>query len=165
MAYHLEPLCEDHFERLHAVFDSVCRERRFMAFTHAGPMEETVAYYRKVLESQATHFVAVSGNEVVGWCDVLRQFAHAKQHAGTLGMAVAANHRGRGIGRALIEATIAHASDAGLTRIELTVHSENLVAQALYRSVGFRVEGIQVRAWRISGQHFDVLSMARLSDA
>jgi len=161
----ISPLSEDHFEKLHCLFDEVCRERRFMAFTQAGPREETFAYYRRVLEGQETHFVAVLGEQVIGWCDVLRQFAHVKQHVGTLGMAVSARHRGQGVGRALIDAAISHASQRGLTRIELTVHSQNTAAQSLYQSVGFRLEGTQVRAWRIGDRYFDVLAMARLSDA
>ena len=43
MPVHLEPLREDHFERLHDLFDAVCREKRFMAFTQAGPREQTFA--------------------------------------------------------------------------------------------------------------------------
>lgn len=136
-----------------------------MAFTHAGPREETFAYYRRILQGQETHFVALLDDQVIGWCDVQRQVAHVKEHAGTLGMAVSARHRGQGVGRALIEAAISHASQRGLTRIELTVHSENTLAQALYRSVGFRPEGTQVRAWRIDGRYFDVLAMARIRDA
>lgn len=136
-----------------------------MAFTHAGPREETFAYYTKILQGRETHFVAVLDEQVIGWCDVLRQFAHVKQHVGTLGMAVSARHRGQGVGRALIEAAISHASQRGLTRLELTVHSENVAAQSLYRSVGFQLEGTQVRAWRIGERYFDVLAMARLSDA
>lgn len=165
MSFHLEPLREDHFERLHGLFDSVCRERRFMAFTHAGPREETFAYYARIVAAQETHFVAVRGAELMGWCDVLRQFAHARQHVGTLGMAVAATHRGRGVGRALIQAAVEHAGQRGLSRIELTVHAENTVAQALYRSIGFNVEGTQVRGWLIGERYFDVLAMARIVDA
>jgi putative acetyltransferase len=160
----IEPLREDHFERLHDVFDAVCREKRFLAFTHAGPREETFAYYRRILDGGETHVVALDGDRLVGWCDVLGQIAHARRHVGTLGMAVATSHRGRGVGRALIEAAIARATGRGLTRIELTVRADNVVAQRLYRSVGFVVEGTQVRGWCVEGQCFDLVAMARLGD-
>jgi ribosomal protein S18 acetylase RimI-like enzyme len=164
MSFHLEPLSTDHFEPLHELFDAVCREKRFLAFTHAGPQTETFSYYQGILDRAETHFVALSGNRVVGWCDVIRQFAHARQHVGTLGMAVAASQRGKGIGRALINQAIQHAGTRGLSRIELTVHAENKVAQALYESVGFVHEGIQRKGWCVDGVSFDVYSMARLSD-
>ena len=165
MNFHIEPLQETHFERLHQLFDAVCREKRFMAFTQAGSTAQTFDYYRQLLGAQETHCVAVQGPEVLGWCDVVRPIAHVRQHVGTLGMAVRASHRGQGVGRALIEAALAHAAGRGLTRIELTVHAQNTAAQALYRSVGFEVEGVQRRAWCIDGQCFDVLAMAKLSES
>lgn len=165
MSVTIEPLTADRFEALHRLFDAVCREKRFMAYTHAGPREETFAYYQGILDRGETHFVAVEHGAVVGWCDVLRQFAHVRQHVGTLGMAVAASHRGRGVGRALITRAIEHATQRGLTRIELTVHAANTTAQALYASVGFVHEGTQRRAGLIDGTHFDVHCMARLEAA
>lgn len=165
MSFHLEPLQESHFERLHYLFDAVCRERRFMAFTEAAPMERTFAYYRSILHGGHTHFVAVRGNELLGWCDVLPQLGQMRAHAGTLGMAVAASERGKGVGKKLITAAISRASDKGLRRIELTVHSENLVAQTLYKSVGFEYEGTQRRGWCLDGACFDIHHMARISHA
>lgn len=153
---------EAHFERLHAVFDSVCRERRFLAFTEAGPKEQTFEYYRKVVSGGHSHFVAVREHLILGWCDVLPLFGHMRSHAGVLGMGVSAAERGKGIGKALIQAAIAKATDRGLSRIELTVHSEYPVAQALYKSVGFVHEGTQRKGWYLDGHYFDVHYMARL---
>ncbi len=164
MSFHLEPLAPSHFEQLYQPFDAVCRERRFLAFTHAGPKAEVFAYYQGILDRGETHFVALENQFVVGWCDVLRQFAHVRQHVGTLGMAVTASHRGRGLGRALIGKAIEHASGRGLSRIELTVHPENVAAQGLYASVGFVYEGSQRKAWLMDGVYFDIHCMARVSE-
>jgi RimJ/RimL family protein N-acetyltransferase len=165
MSFHLEPLQEAHFERLHHLFDAVCRERRFLAFTQAAPMDQTFAYYRSVLAGGHTHFVAVRGTALLGWCDVLPLSGQMRAHAGTLGMAVAAAERGKGIGRQLILAAISAAEAKGLRRIELTVHAENQAAQALYSRVGFEYEGTQRRGWCLDGAFFDVHHMARVSDA
>ncbi len=160
--FHLEPLLESHFERLRALFDAICRERRFLAFTEAGPKEQTFEYYSKVVSGGHAHFVAVRESQVIGWCDVLPLFGQMRSHVGVLGMGVAAEERGNGVGKALIQTAIAKATDRGLSRIELTVHSENHVAQALYRSVGFVLEGTQRQGWRLDGHYFDVHHMARL---
>jgi ribosomal protein S18 acetylase RimI-like enzyme len=165
MDLQIEPLHESHFERLYRLFDSVCRERRFLAFTEAPPIEEAFAFYRSALESGRPHFVAVRDRNVVGWCDVLPQVGQMRAHVGTLGMAVAAAERGKGIGRQLILAAIEGATQKGLRRIELTVHADNRVAQSLYRSVGFEHEGIQRRGWCLDGVYFDVHYMARLVNA
>ena len=77
-------------------------------------------------------------------------------------MGVSAGERGKGVGKALIQAAIAKATERGLSRIELTVHSENKVAEALYTSVGFVHEGTQRRGWFLDGNHFDIHHMARL---
>lgn len=159
----IEPLREEHFERLHQLFDTVCRERRFMAFTQAGPREQTFAYYGSIVSGGHAHFVAVRQDELLGWCDVLPLSGQMRAHVGVLGMAVAAAARGRGIGRALIQAAITKATERGLSRIELTVHGDNLVAQALYRSAGFVQEGTHRQGWCLDGRCFDVHFMARLA--
>lgn len=159
---HLEALQESHFERLHDVFDAVCRERRFMAFTEAAPIAQTFTYYRNVVSASHAHFVALHDARVLGWCDVLPVAGQMRAHVGTLGMGVVLEQRGKGVGKALIHAAIAKAHERGLSRIELTVHSENQVAQALYRNVGFVHEGTQRRGWYRDGQYFDIHHMAKL---
>jgi ribosomal protein S18 acetylase RimI-like enzyme len=162
MSLQLQALQEAHFERLHQLFDAVCRERRFMAFTQAGAREDTFAYYRAIVQAGHTHFVALRGEQLVGWCDVLPLMGQMRAHVGVLGMAVAADARGQGIGRQLITAALTQAARRGLTRIELTVHSHNMTAQALYTSVGFELEGVQRRGWCLDGAFFDTHFMARL---
>ena len=162
MSYQLEALNEAHFERLHHVFDAICRERRFLAFTEAGPKEQTFEYYRNIVSGGHAHLVAVRGNQVLGWCDVLPLIGQMRKHVGTLGMGVSVEERGRGVGKALIQAAIATATERGLSRIELTVHCENSAAQALYRSVGFVHEGMRHRGWLLEGRYFNIHHLARL---
>ena len=50
---------------------------------------------------------------------------------------VVPDRRGRGIGRALLEATLAAAREAGATRIELGTEEDDTAARALYESCGF----------------------------
>jgi putative acetyltransferase len=160
----LEPLNESHFERLHGLFDAVCRERRFMAFTDGGSRASAFSYYADIVAAGHAHVVALEDGRVVGWCDVIPLVGQMRAHAGVLGMAVAADARGRGIGRRLIEAAIAKATERDLTRIELTVHAENHAARALYERVGFEHEGTHRRGWCLDGRYHDVHHMARLAD-
>ncbi len=52
-------------------------------------------------------------------------------------IAVRPSARGRGLGRDLLAAVIAHARAAGCERVELEVAAGNLAALALYRAAGF----------------------------
>lgn len=48
--------------------------------------------------------------------------------------------RGRGAGRALVEAALERARERGCRRIELDVNEDNAPALALYEATGFRLE-------------------------
>ena len=46
--------------------------------------------------------------------------------------------RGRGLGRKIMEITLAAMRKAGVASIELTSHPSRVAARALYRSLGFK---------------------------
>ena len=48
--------------------------------------------------------------------------------------------RGRGVGRALVEAARVHAVDSGACGLELATANTNLTAQRLYESLGWRLD-------------------------
>jgi putative acetyltransferase len=90
-------------------------------------------------------------------------FAHRRRHAMMLGISVASEAQGKGVGRALMAALCDYADRwAGVLRIELTVFTDNERAIALYRKFGFAVEGTH-RAYALrDGRYVDALFMARL---
>ena len=71
--------------------------------------------------------------------------------------------QGQGIGTAATRLTLQHAfEDLNLERIHLLVLAENERAIKLYRSVGFREEGVQRRAVFKRTEYRDLLMMAVL---
>ena len=76
------------------------------------------------------------------------------------GLAVAPAHRGRGIGRALIEAAVDAARERGARRITLRVLAPNAPARALYEACGFAVEGVLRREFLLDGRYVDDVLMA-----
>jgi ribosomal protein S18 acetylase RimI-like enzyme len=79
-----------------------------------------------------------------------------------LGMLVAAVHRRRGVGDALVAACLAWARAAGASEIVLHVFPHNAAAAALYRKHGFEDRGRLLRAYpRRSGERWDALRMVR----
>jgi ribosomal protein S18 acetylase RimI-like enzyme len=63
------------------------------------------------------------------------------------------------------DATLAAARLRGAQRIDLEVRDDNLPAVALYRAVGFAIEGVKVNAYRLDDKFFNLLSMALWFDA
>ena len=86
-----------------------------------------------------------------------------RRHAMGLGITVAKEWQGRGVGSRLMTALLDTADRwLGCLRIELTVYTDNAAAIALYRKFGFEVEGT-LRAFALrDGRYVDALTMARL---
>ena len=85
------------------------------------------------------------------------------RHVGSIGMAVRDDWQGKGVGTALMEAVIDLADNwLNLTRIELRVYVENVLAIALYEKFGFEVDGTHRRMAFRNGEYVDGHSMARV---
>jgi len=86
-----------------------------------------------------------------------------RRHAMYLGISVASTAQRQGIGTALMTALCDYADNwLACLRIELTVYTDNEIAQRLYRNFGFEVEGT-LRAYALrDGVYVDAYSMARL---
>jgi len=164
MTLSIEPLEECHFSSLREALDSVAREQRFLAFTEAPPPEQAMVFYASVLSNQWCLWVATLDGVVVGWCDVLPTHGQARAHVGSLGMGIVSAARGRGIGSALLRATVDAAWTSGLTRIELSVRCDNAKAKVLYERQGFVTEGLLRHAHKLEGRYFDAFAMALLRE-
>jgi RimJ/RimL family protein N-acetyltransferase len=155
------PAEERHIAGYHAALDAVARERRWLLFLEAPPLEKSAAFVRGLLAGAGVQVVAVDEAErVVGWCDIARGERPGVEHAGHLGMALVKEHRGRGLGRRLMEAALAAAKSQGLERVELEVFASNAAAVTLYRKLGFREEGRKLKALKRDGAYDDLLVMA-----
>ncbi|MGK5682841.1 N-acetyltransferase family protein [Actinoplanes sp. URMC 104] len=98
----------------------------------------------------AHRFVAVdAADAVLGWVAVAPVssrpvYAGVVEHSVYVGPAA----RGRGVGRALLEALIASTEAAGIWTIQSGVFPENTASLALHRACGFRTVGIRERVGR-----------------
>ena len=100
--------------------------------------------------------VAVAGGAVVGQVHI----EASRFGFGELGMMVAAEWRGRGVGTALVAAALDAARGRGLHKVTLGVFPHNEAAIALYRKFGFVEEGrLRNHIRRASGELWDVIEM------
>lgn len=85
-----------------------------------------------------------------------------RHKAAVVGMYVAPEAAGRGIGRALLDELLARAARIhGLRQIQLMVGSHNTGARRLYESVGFIKYGCEVGALNVGGVFHDADLMVR----
>jgi putative acetyltransferase len=73
---------------------------------------------------------------------------------------VAASHRRRGIGTALLRAAVDWARPSGVRKLELHVFPHNEAAIKLYRQFGFVEEGYRRAHYRRGGEFVDAILMA-----
>jgi ribosomal protein S18 acetylase RimI-like enzyme len=162
VAHSIVPIAQEHIDGFRAAVDSVARERRYLALLEAPAEADVKKYVRGNIAERVPHFVAIADGKVIGWCDIALKPRPTLRHSGVLGMGVLSEYRGRGIGRALIDATLQAAGASGISRIELTVRVDNEPAKRLYERFGFVTEGLCKRHMRVDGEFKDSWLMALL---
>ncbi len=102
--------------------------------------EEDVLHRLRAIGQRPDHavFVAEAGGRVVGWVHVYTvATVESPAHAEVGGLVVDEAHRGRGIGRALMERAEAWARDAGLSAVRLRSNVIRAEAHAFYERIGY----------------------------
>ncbi len=107
--------------------------------------------------------VAVVDGEIIGVIGLHTSSRPRVNHRGEIGMMVRDDWQGKGVGSAMMRAVVDLADKwLNLTRIELTVFTDNEPAIALYRKFGFEIEGtLRKYAFR-DGEFVDAYAMARI---
>lgn len=164
MTFRVVPIAEEHIEGFRAGVDSVSRERRYLTFLEAPPLEATRKFVRNSIREGYPHYVALEGDDVIGWCDILPIDRPTRAHTGVLGIGVLAPFRGQGVGSALLRQALDQARSSGFTRVELSVRAGNRRVVSLYQRFGFVEEGLQRNAIRLDGQYEHLICMAVLFD-
>ncbi|MCU7787283.1 GNAT family N-acetyltransferase [Pyrobaculum sp. 3827-6] len=115
---------------------------------------------RALERGDAVFKVAEVGERLVGTCEIARSRRRGFSHVGVLGIAVAREWRGRGVGRALAEAAIRDACGRRLFElIVLEVMDVNERAVRLYEKLGFVKYGYLPKGARLRGRYFNIVYM------
>ena len=111
--------------------------------------------YKKMSEGDAIVLVAAVDSHVVGLCEVGRlQPGSDLSHRGGLGISVSKDHRGRGVGTALMRETLRRCKGK-FEIIELTVLTTNEAAKKLYSKFGFKAIGVLPHSLKRGDRYLD----------
>jgi RimJ/RimL family protein N-acetyltransferase len=133
----------------------------------SDPSRRSVASERRYIRSVRRHpdaalLVAELDGEIVGRLSTARDPHPSSAHVADFGLTVAAAHRRRGVGTALLAGADAWARTAGIRKLELHVFPHNEAAIALYEKVGYVREGYRANHYRLpDGRFVDVILMAK----
>lgn len=104
--------------------------------------------------------VAVVGNRIIGSMSFAGGTRSRVQHTGELGISLAKDYWGMGIGTSMMSYLIEWAKASKVVRkLNLQVRSDNARAITLYKKLGFFEEGTNTRGFYINGKFFDFIQM------
>lgn len=137
------------------VLSVVAEERIYIGTEPPVDRERRMQRWRNILDHpKEAFFVAVADGTIVGNASV--EWAGVSD----IGMALLPEWRGKGVGSALLAATLDWAEDNGSHKVELRVWPHNTSAIALYEKFGFEREGYLRRHYRRkNGEVWDCIIM------
>jgi RimJ/RimL family protein N-acetyltransferase len=146
---------EDDLAEALELYESVASEGKWIGAEQPVNRDRVLEKWRRQMsDPREAYFVAEVGGRIVGTA-TLRWVG-----ASEVGMLVASDMRGRGIGSALLTACLEWARAHRVHKIELKVWPHNAAAIALYESFGFETEGYLKRHYkRRSGEIWDCIIM------
>ncbi len=127
---------------------SIAEERRYLRAVRRHP--------------DAAVYVVEDAERIVARLSLARDAHPASRHVADLGLMVAASHRRRGVGHALLDQAVVWAESVGVRKLELHVFPWNEPAIALYESFGFEREGVRRAHYLRDGTPADAILMALL---
>ena len=155
----IEKMLPGHWERVRAIY------AEGIATGHATFETEGPGWERW----DATHMrdgrlVALEGVRVAGFA-ALSPVSARKVYAGVaeVSVYVGAQFRGRGVGRALLEALIRESESSGVWTLQAGIFPENAASVALHKACGFREVGRRERIGKHKGRWRDTVLLERRS--
>ena len=145
------------------LMDAVAAERRWIGTEPPIDRDERRPRWEAQLNDESTgvSFMAEVDGRMIGCLGL-----HLEPYGvADLGMFIADDWRGRGVGSALMEAAIAWAKSSPAHKIALSLWPHNEAARALYDKFGFVEEGVLRRHYRRqNGELWDAVVMGLLLD-
>ncbi len=141
-------------------------QSRFMMM-EAGERKTTSEQQAKQIDSihkqsNSTIFVVELEDELIGYLFAIGGSVRKNKHSVYIAIGILDGFHGKGIGTSLFGKLEEWASNVAITRLELTVVTENKAGVALYMKRGFEIEGTKRNSLKINGKFYDEYYMSKL---
>ena len=111
-----------------------------------------------------TILVAEREEQLVGYLVAIGGELTRIRHRAYIVIGVLDAFTGRKIGTRLFTELEAWARQHGITRLELTVRTDNERGTGLYKKMGFEIEGVRKRSLKVNSAYVDEYYMAKIVD-
>lgn len=164
--YHLREIHEMDAAALLDLFRSMEDDSPFVLLD-AGERTTSISEQREEIRSILAQdnqmmWVIENGPELVAWLGAWGERYRRVRHSVLIGVGVRKGYRRKGLGAALFTQLEKWARKHGISRLELVVAVENVPAIALYEKMGFEIEGVKRKSYRIGTERVDEYLMAKL---
>ncbi len=162
----IRPATPDDAEAFLALRQHLDYETKFMML-EPGERHTTVEQERERLAAMGKSdnkqtFLAEGDGQLVGWLWANGGDYRRNHHTVHIVIGIRAAYTNQGIGTRLFQACEAWARERGLHRLELTVMTNNALGIALYKKMGFQIEGTALDALKVDGAYVDLHYMSKL---
>lgn len=113
-------------------------------------------------EENSIIFLAEADSGLAGYLIAKGGSAARSKHSAYLVIGIKEDDRGNGVGTKLFEELFSWGKGIQLHRLELTVMTENKAGIALYKKMGFEIEGTKKDSLVVDGQYKDEYYMAKI---
>jgi RimJ/RimL family protein N-acetyltransferase len=148
----------------------IAGESDYLTFGSTDELHLTVEKEEKLFEDyfnrdNGLNLIAEYDGQIAGNLNFSGGTKKRTAHAGEFGISVRKDFWGKGIGKALIARLIEWSKESGVIRkINLRVRSDNARAIHLYKSFGFKEEGVITRDFLINDVFYDSIQMGLFID-
>lgn len=125
-------------------------------------IERQEGYIDYMKSSESLMLIVEDNNDTVGYLSIERGWAKQIKHTGFLVVGLLKEYRNKGIGTELFKQALDWAKTNNIHRVSLYVREDNDNAIALYKKMGFVIEGASRDQLKVGERYYDELNMAKL---
>jgi RimJ/RimL family protein N-acetyltransferase len=153
----------EEYIKLNKTLDSETIFRLYEPDENHIQVEEQRENISRILKTNvSTILVAEENGKLIGYLSAIGREAGRVRHCVHIAIGILQTHCGKGIGTRLFEELEKWARKNNIHRLELTVMDNNPRGQALYKKMGFEVEGIKRHSLLVDGQFINDIYMSKL---